>query len=266
MLFELQKIYKRKTSLLFVGGLFFSMVLYTILLIYGTIDLNRDYIRAGLPYIDNKLSFYFLPAEFVSRVPDPLLGIFTLLMLFFMIPILLTLIGASSFYDDYRANIINQLVVKKGLGSYLFDKLVVSFLASFVLVLISIIFQAVFAALLVRIINNNLIHYTDPAFSEIGATMISAVKISLYYACTMTLSGAISFFLYRVKYLSYFLPLVLSTLLTFSFPRIPLGLAFIYSGYKDKSQMLLYVLLMIIVALTVILVSIYIQSVRKRLL
>lgn len=266
MLLELKKIYKRKSSLLFAGGLFFSMMLYTIILIIGTSWLNRDYVRAGIPYIDNKLSFYFLPTEFASRVPDPLFGIYSLLMLFFLLPILLTLIGASSFYDDYRANIINQLVVKKRLGSYLFDKLMVSFLASFILVLISIIFQSVFAALLVRIINNNLIHYTNPTFSEIGLNMISAVKISLFYACTMTFSVAISFFIFRVKYLSYFLPLVLSTLLTFSFRRIPLALAFIYSGYKDKSQTLLYVLLMIIVAITAVLVSIYIRSVRKKLL
>lgn len=266
MLLELQKIYKRKMSLLFAGGLFFSMVLYTILLIYGTSWLNRDYSRAGLPYIDNKLSFYFLPAEHAGRVPDPLFGIFSLLMLFFLIPILLTLIGASSFYDDYRANIINQLAVKKGLGSYLFDKLMVSFLASFILVLISIVFQSVFAALLVRIINNNLIHYTNPTFSEIGLNMISAVKISLFYACTMTFSVAISFFLFRVKYLSYFLPLVLSTLLTFSFRRIPLALAFIHSGYQDNSQTLLYVLLIVIIAITAVLGSIFILTVQKRLL
>jgi hypothetical protein len=242
------------------------MLIYTILLIYGTIDLNKEYVRSGLQHIDNKLSFYFLPAEFVSRVPDPILGIYTLLMLFFIIPILLTLIGASSFYDDYQANIINQLVAKKGLGSYLIDKLLVSFLSSFILVLISIVFQTVFTALLVRIINNNLIHYTDPTFSEISATIVSAVKISLFYACIIVLSGAISFFFSKIKYLSYFLPLVISTLMTFSFPRIPLGLAFIYSGYKNKSQMLLIIVLMALVALTIIITSIYIRSARKRLL
>lgn len=240
MCFEWNKFFRRKSNLFIVGGLFFSMILYTVFLISGTASLNSDYIRAGMPNIDEDLAFYFLPADFGYRVPYPLFSLYSTVQLFLAIPILLTLCGPSSYYEDSRANLINQVAVKFGFLKYLFGKLSVSFVLGFVLVFLSIIFQELFATIAVMMLNGQLIHYKAPDLKDLADVLMATIRICLYYASLMTLSSALSFLVSKLKYLSLFIPLLLSIVFIFTFSRIPFGLAFVNTGYIDHSRMLYY--------------------------
>lgn len=266
MLFELHKVIRRKSNIAMAGGLFFSMMIYTCLLMLGTVDLNSEYMRAGLPYIDNDQSFYFVTASFVSRIPDPIFNIFSLLLLFLMIPIFLTFIGSASFYEDYRTYMMNLVVTRTNVIRFLANKQILSILSCFVLIFSSLIFQMIFASLLNRIISSDLIQVYNLSQSELIAWFKASFLISSYYALLISLSGSISFLVSKVKHLSYFLPLLLSFILSFSFRRVPLALAFSESGYKDESQTMLYVSMFTAALIMVFIDIIYYAYTRKRIL
>ncbi|MFZ7133122.1 MAG: hypothetical protein ACOWWR_12250 [Eubacteriales bacterium] len=266
MLYELHKVFRRKTNLAMAGGLFFSMMIYTCLLVLGTMDLNSEYLRAGLPNIDTSMSFYFVSSSFMSRIPDPIFNIFSLLLFFFLIPILLTFVGATSFYDDYRTLMINQVIAKKRVLRFLVDKQIVSILCGLGFVFLSLVFQMLFATLLISTINNDLVHFYHLSRGELISSLKASLIISVYYASLISLSTSLSFLISKVKYLSYISPLLLSLTLSFSFRRVPLALAFTYSGYKDESQSFLYISMFSVVLIMIAIDIFYWIHSRKRII
>lgn len=232
-------IFFRKKNIFFLSILGIFALIYTLAYFAALADTINQYSLAAMvfQYLDEK----YIPLHFwiVNQVPvfipnEPfnfLEFMFTVLI----IPLVLAILHVDTFIQEYKNNLINVTITKKGKYKFYFHKL----LAVFVISLSAVFLMVLFQFLIGWICNfSGIVSFSSPALTlpDFFNVFFYGMQFSLYYAATATLALGVSLYLKRRSLLVYALPLLLTLLSALFYYPNPYNLAFYGSNLRDPSM------------------------------
>lgn len=214
--------------------LLFYMLFSSILLVRAIPRMVALYNTVGLTYqIDNFFFLWFGYYRFISISDFRLLFFATRIFPFIFLPMLLSWFGGDTFSSDYTNQCDFLLYLRVSRKKYFIEKLLMTFIGSFVIVLIILVFQLLLSVLGCLYLKQKGILIPDFERDDLLILLSSGIRIPLYYSSLAALSCSITLFIH-IPAATYMLPVVIavgSSVLTAELTNnVPMDLAFYDSG------------------------------------
>jgi hypothetical protein len=248
--------YNRKT----IAGIFLSLLymsILTILLVRAIPGLVALYNSVGVDYkIDNALFLWFGYHRFISISSYRLLFFATRLFPFVLLPLLLSWFGVDTYLKDQINQSISLLYLRSSRKKYFLGKLFVVFLASYLIVLLMLVFQLFLAIVGCLYLKQGEISIPGFELSDISIILQTCIKIPLYFSSVSVVSYTISLFV-NIPAAPYMLPPIVavgsSVLIAETTNNVPMDLAFYDSGLVSPHMEIYWYSILVFLIIAVVL-------------
>lgn len=251
--------YSRKT-LIAMALLIIYAIAITAARYWLTLDNIEQYYLAGMEYrpqhalvlwLGYQEAFIGSSEGLVQNIIEMLSDLFPVVI----IPLLLTLLGTDSYYDDRKAGMINIIKTKTAVNRYYLLLCVYIFLKTFLIIAFFYGFQLAAALLTNKLWLSEALPAINSTSVSVLEIMIPILKLSLYYSALAAATYCISLLLNKVLVIIILLPLLLSFGVSVITIRIwqndPLALAFYESGLAKPDQKVYWIYICFLLCLSI---------------